>query len=92
MAALRSCKEEDHGDHGHVRFHKTTPCKFFARNQCKHGQACSFAHGPDDLKPLPDLFKTRLCTRFLTRGRCSAGDACRYAHALNEVRGASAAG
>lgn len=34
-------------------FFKTRPCKMFDQGHCPHGQNCTFAHGPHDLRQPP---------------------------------------
>jgi len=67
-------------------FSKTRPCSFYAKGRCKRGQACSFAHGDEDLRPQPDFFRTQLCVEFFRDGSCSFGMSCRYAHSPQEIR------
>eukprot|EP00440_Ansanella_granifera_P052342 gb/GFBE01056753.1/.p1 GENE.gb/GFBE01056753.1/~~gb/GFBE01056753.1/.p1 ORF type:complete len:275 (+),score=48.73 gb/GFBE01056753.1/:1-825(+) len=55
---------------------------------CERGAECTFAHGKQDLQPVPDLSKTGLCYRF-KRGQCKEGEACKYAHGVDELRGSS---
>lgn len=57
------------------------------RGHCDRGDMCNFAHGQGDLRSLPDLFKTRLCTEFLLSGECRAGSTCSFAHGASELRG-----
>lgn len=65
---------------------KTRLCDFFLRGGCRRGAACSFAHGCEQLRPQPDLFRTQLCAGFATKGECAFGDRCRFAHSADEVR------
>lgn len=65
---------------------KTKLCKFFARGQCTHGSACTFAHGRRELQAQPDLYRTEMCFDFTNTGRCHYGKDCRYAHSQEELR------
>lgn len=67
-------------------FEKTTLCKFFVRKKCTRGNACTFAHGAEDVRSKPNLTKTKLCSRLDSRGTCALGDSCTYAHSISELR------
>ena len=43
-----------------------------------------FAHSSEELKDMPDLRKTRICTAF-TQGNCSNLD-CKFAHGAEELK------
>ena len=62
--------------------HRTRLCTFFARGRCNRGDMCTFAHGPVDLQPKPDLTQTKLCP---LRGRCT-NKRCTFAHSWYELR------
>lgn len=64
----------------------TRMCKFFSTGQCARGQACSFAHSRQELRPQPDLYKTQLCLEFGKRGKCLGGMECTFAHTAQELR------
>mmetsp|Transcript_20647 Transcript_20647/g.45269 ORF Transcript_20647/g.45269 Transcript_20647/m.45269 type:complete len:248 (-) Transcript_20647:338-1081(-) len=66
---------------------KTRLCAFHIRGACSRGQACSFAHGQEELRPLPDLRQTRWCPTLMRHGRCDGGTGCRFAHTVEELRG-----
>ncbi|EER14127.1 hypothetical protein Pmar_PMAR022918, partial [Perkinsus marinus ATCC 50983] len=36
---------------GHGTFYKTRLCPLFQSGSCPRGQACSYAHGPQELRP-----------------------------------------
>lgn len=73
--------EERHAD----IFTKTKMCKFHLLRLCSKGEACHFAHTREDLNPLPDLYRTKLCKALINTGHC--GDAsCKYAHNREELR------
>jgi len=63
---------------------KTRYCKHFLRGYCRYDSKCAYAHQVAELKPKPDLAKTRICLRFLS-GECN-NEACAYAHGLQEMR------
>jgi len=68
------------------QFQKTQLCRFNAVGQCSHGQNCSFAHSPGELKSVPDLTKTALCLAW-QRGQCPLAAAdCHFAHGSEELR------
>jgi hypothetical protein len=67
-------------------FLKTRLCKFHSVGVCSRGSACSFAHGPKELSPLPDLSRTQLCPSLLKTGYCTEGPACNFAHNKKELR------
>lgn len=65
-------------------FRKTKPCRFYAQGCCHRGASCNFAH--EQVAPLPELFRTRLCFAFARKGVCRDGDACKYAHGTEQLR------
>jgi len=47
---------------------------------------CNYAHGEQELQPLPDLFKTKMCTAWL-HGCCQEEkENCRFAHGSGDMR------
>lgn len=82
-ALLESCKVSGGA------FRKTKLCKFFVLGKCTKGGKCNFAH-ENDLKPQPNLFRTRPCLALLRMGKCRDGDACKYAHTKYDIRSGSA--
>eukprot|EP00930_Biecheleria_cincta_P016365 TRINITY_DN1333_c0_g1_i4.p1 TRINITY_DN1333_c0_g1~~TRINITY_DN1333_c0_g1_i4.p1 ORF type:complete len:340 (+),score=64.90 TRINITY_DN1333_c0_g1_i4:172-1191(+) len=64
----------------------TRLCKFYLTGDCERGTHCSFAHGQVELQQVPDLKKTRLCSRFQLVGRCRQGAECKFAHGADELR------
>lgn len=67
-------------------FQKTRLCSFFVAGRCDRDDQCLYAHGPGELREVPDLTKTRLCPSFASGGKCrDAG--CRFAHSAGELRG-----
>merc|ERR1719362_514613 len=67
------------------KFHKTQLCVFHQMGKCKKRNSCRFAHGLQELRPLPDLFRTKLCPTLLLGQECS-DPLCRYAHDPDELR------
>jgi len=69
-------------------------CKFFLESVCERGDACTFAHGPEDIgqpividenaePPLPDTVKRTIC-KFYQEGRCEK-TTCTFAHSEEEI-------
>lgn len=52
---------------------------------CMKGPQCPFAHGTEELRPLPDLRCTKMCKTMLQIGKCQ-DQQCRYAHTEEELR------
>mmetsp|Transcript_53741 Transcript_53741/g.138443 ORF Transcript_53741/g.138443 Transcript_53741/m.138443 type:complete len:386 (-) Transcript_53741:273-1430(-) len=73
--------EERHAD----IFTKTKMCKFHLLGLCSKGSSCHFAHTRDDLNPLPDLYRTKLCKSLINTGQCNDA-VCKYAHNREELR------
>lgn len=67
---------------------KTKLCFFFEDGYCARGDTCSFAHGEDELRGVPDLTRTKMCPSLVKHGRCHKGSACKFAHAWDELRSA----
>eukprot|EP00439_Symbiodinium_sp_Y106_P087081 s121_g39.t1 len=55
------------------------PCLFSWNADCK------FAHGEQELRVSPSVYKTQLCN-FFARGHCKKGERCRHAHGRAELR------
>eukprot|EP00747_Dinoflagellata_sp_TGD_P180408 gnl/TRDRNA2_/TRDRNA2_32823_c1_seq1.p1 gnl/TRDRNA2_/TRDRNA2_32823_c1~~gnl/TRDRNA2_/TRDRNA2_32823_c1_seq1.p1 ORF type:complete len:281 (+),score=30.95 gnl/TRDRNA2_/TRDRNA2_32823_c1_seq1:74-916(+) len=66
-------------------FHKTSLCNFYPRGICTRGENCAFAHHPDELRPLPDFSRTRICPSMVKTGSCSISG-CRFAHNKDELQ------
>ncbi|CAK0849869.1 unnamed protein product, partial [Prorocentrum cordatum] len=64
---------------------KTRLCTFNQVGLCNRGSECTFAHGKDELRPVPDLFKTKMCPAVVRRERCE-DTMCTYAHDKTELR------
>lgn len=70
----------------HVRgqFWKTKMCVFHSQSRCEMGASCPFAHSQDELMPVPDLAKTKLCYNYFCK-RCT-DPRCKFAHGSQELR------
>jgi len=77
--------KQSHAEENHL-FDKTRLCKFHTKGRCKRGQACSFAHGDEELQPQPDFYRTQLCSDYIRSGGCRQGASCNYAHGASELR------
>jgi hypothetical protein len=66
-------------------FTKTRMCRFLALGLCRKGEACGYAHNKEELQPVPDLYKTKLCPAFFQTGSCK-DPSCRFAHDKGELR------
>uniref|UniRef100_A0A7S0AKE1 C3H1-type domain-containing protein n=1 Tax=Pyrodinium bahamense TaxID=73915 RepID=A0A7S0AKE1_9DINO len=64
---------------------KTKLCRYYTAGQCRSGEACSFAHSPDELRPKPDLSCTKPCPSWALNLPCTVPD-CKYAHSWNQLR------
>lgn len=65
---------------------KTRLCQFHAHGFCRKGHSCTYAHGKEELRAVPDLSCTKLCPRTVKRGHCDLGAACHFAHDASELR------
>jgi len=79
---------QDGGDGGAwgEMFTKTKMCKFIEDGQCIRGKDCAFAHQPEELKPLPNLRRTKMCRAFRLSGFCEKAASCSFAHSEEEMR------
>lgn len=66
------------------QFRKTKMCNFNKKNRCELGPSCPFAHSKEELQPVPDLVKTKLCYMYFRR-RCN-DSSCKFAHGSAELR------
>lgn len=66
------------------QFRKTKMCAFNKKNRCELGPRCPFAHSKEELQPVPDLMKTKLCYMYFRR-RC-VDKHCKFAHGSAELR------
>jgi hypothetical protein len=69
-----------------AHFTKTKMCKFEIFGVCAKGTECPFAHGKEEMKPLPDLRRTKICKELIQTGTCST-EGCLFAHTKEELRG-----
>lgn len=67
-------------------FYKTKMCKFFQMGKCTRLGNCAFAHNDEELLPLPDFSRTKMCPKVTARGWCGLGTACKFAHRTSELR------
>jgi len=79
MAAERSPKPN-------AMFKATRMCQFYLEGRCGRGSECTFAHGHEQMRQLPDLYKTSLCKELSTTGQCTNGAVCAFAHSEGELR------
>ncbi|KAH7439828.1 hypothetical protein KP509_04G078500 [Ceratopteris richardii] len=65
------------------RFHYScVPCPDFRKGECRHGDACEYAHGVFESWLHPAQYRTRLCKD----GKACTRKVCFFAHAKEEVR------
>jgi len=71
---------------------KTRLCKFFSEGCCSRGDHCTYAHGLDDLQPVPNFSCTKMCPAVKASGACN-DPICKYAHSKEQIhnRGAKIA-
>jgi len=67
------------------QFYKTKICTFWQKNSCKRKDSCKYAHGYQELKDVPNLSRTAMCSTMLTLGTCKERD-CTFAHSIDELR------
>nr|CAD2179430.1 unnamed protein product [Meloidogyne enterolobii] len=66
--------------------YKTAMCQAWLQGRCcAFGEQCGFAHGEEELQPLPPnrqnpKFKTRICENYTTTGICPFGNRCFFIH------------
>ncbi|KAL7075779.1 hypothetical protein ACQ4LE_005371 [Meloidogyne hapla] len=66
--------------------YKTAMCQAWLQGRsCAFADQCSFAHGEEELQPLPanrpnPKFKTRICENYTTTGICPFGNRCFFIH------------
>lgn len=66
-------------------FCKTKMCRFNILGICSKGGECPYAHSREELKPTPDLYRTKVCKNLISTGRCEDPE-CRYAHSKDQLR------
>lgn len=67
-------------------FKATELCRFHLKGRCTRGSECTFAHGHEQLRQRPDLYKTQMCVQFTMQGWCQNQGRCDFAHAVEELR------
>lgn len=60
----------------------------WAKGSCMNGANCRFAHSFSELRPLPDLRKTKLCSSYTKKVVCKTPN-CPFAHSPQELRTSS---
>ncbi|CEM02644.1 unnamed protein product [Vitrella brassicaformis CCMP3155] len=60
-------------------------CPAWLRGHCPVGPRCTYAHSQGEMRPLPNLEKTKLCESVRKKLPCEVPD-CRYAHSQEEMR------
>jgi len=60
-------------------------CKFHILGMCSKGDQCAYAHSKEQMCPLPDLSRTKICKTLINKGQCTDPN-CRFAHNRNELR------
>eukprot|EP00928_Gymnodinium_smaydae_P086453 TRINITY_DN7057_c0_g2_i1.p1 TRINITY_DN7057_c0_g2~~TRINITY_DN7057_c0_g2_i1.p1 ORF type:complete len:192 (-),score=30.39 TRINITY_DN7057_c0_g2_i1:235-810(-) len=63
---------------------KTKLCTFHAKGKCAFGSACTYAHSPVEVRVMPNLSKTKICTKW--RRNACFNKKCKYAHGFGELR------
>lgn len=51
-------------------------CRFFAKGECRNGDACTFSHDFDEAS----LQQIDLCIHWASHGSCKKGDECTFQH------------
>uniref|UniRef100_A0A914IG81 C3H1-type domain-containing protein n=1 Tax=Globodera rostochiensis TaxID=31243 RepID=A0A914IG81_GLORO len=70
--------------------YKTAMCQAWLEGRpCVYSDQCNFAHGEDELQPLPSSranpkHKTRICENYTTTGICPFGNRCFFIHPKTE--------
>ncbi|CAM6051116.1 unnamed protein product, partial [Sphagnum compactum] len=63
--------------------YKTELCRSWEETgYCRYSTKCQFAHGNEDLRPVPrhPKYKTEICRSYTETGLCSYGKRCRFIH------------
>ncbi|CBZ53194.1 putative zinc finger (CCCH type) protein [Neospora caninum Liverpool] len=64
---------------------KTKLCIDNQTKGCSRGAECPYAHSVDEMRSLPDLRKTKMCSLVLSGKGCK-NKACKFAHSEDELR------
>jgi len=67
-----------------LQLNKTKMCAFFERGKCASTD-CRYAHSASELRPSPNLQKTKICRAFM-QGDCQDGENCGFAHGEGDLR------
>nr|PIM04956.1 zinc finger (CCCH type) motif-containing protein [Toxoplasma gondii COUG] len=68
------------------QFFRIKLCPKYMRGLCRKGARCSYAHAEEELRDVPNLWKTKLCTAFRLGKPCPLETSCPYAHGEEELR------
>ncbi|PFH37463.1 zinc finger (CCCH type) motif-containing protein [Besnoitia besnoiti] len=68
------------------QFFRIKLCPKYMRGLCRKGARCSYAHAQEELRDVPNLWKTKLCTAYRLGKPCSLEASCPYAHGEEELR------
>lgn len=69
-----------------TQFFKTKFCPYGV--SCSNGANCRFAHSSAEVRPLPDLQRTKLCESYVKKEPCRYAN-CSFAHDPSELRTSS---
>lgn len=68
------------------KFQKTKLCTaFFATGRCTKRGRCNFAHCEEEVRPLPNLSRTKLCPNLVYSQSCN-DRGCTFAHSPEQIR------
>lgn len=69
---------------------KTAPCEAYSKGRCEFGSSCTFAHGPDELRPRlrVETYKSQVCSDVgrTAVSACKFGDGCNFSHPGESLR------
>ncbi|PHJ22587.1 zinc finger (ccch type) motif-containing protein [Cystoisospora suis] len=68
------------------QFFRIKLCPKYVRGLCRKGSRCSYAHTEEQLRDVPNLWKTKLCSAYRFGKTCPLEEACPYAHGEEELR------
>lgn len=71
------------------QFQKTKPCRFYPLGACSKNEQCPFAHERQEIRPLPNLGRTKMCPTLIQTKGCNQPN-CTYAHTKAELRSTTA--
>lgn len=67
-----------------IQSYKTELCKFYLKNCCRKGPACTYAHSKSEIRENLDPF-SELCPEWLQTGTCDRQD-CPYSHSCSSSK------